>query len=102
MKAFGPGLEPTGCIVDRPAEFTIDTRGAGKGPLKLYAQVGCHWVLLGGCCWVPLSAGECRWVALGECCWVPWSTIEWVPLGAVGWMVFGAVGWVPLGAIGCH
>uniref|UniRef100_A0A8C5JGL2 Filamin C n=1 Tax=Junco hyemalis TaxID=40217 RepID=A0A8C5JGL2_JUNHY len=38
VKAFGPGLEPTGCIVDRPAEFTIDARGAGKGPLKLYAQ----------------------------------------------------------------
>ncbi|XP_054034987.1 filamin-C [Dryobates pubescens] len=38
VKAFGPGLEPNGCIVDRPAEFTIDTRGAGKGPLKLYAQ----------------------------------------------------------------
>ncbi|XP_062435512.1 filamin-C isoform X3 [Rhea pennata] len=38
VKAFGPGLEPTGCIVDKPAEFTIDTRGAGKGDLKLYAQ----------------------------------------------------------------
>ncbi|XP_053939478.1 filamin-C isoform X2 [Cuculus canorus] len=38
VKAFGPGLEPTGCIVEHPAEFTIDTRGAGKGPLKLYAQ----------------------------------------------------------------
>uniref|UniRef100_U3K7V6 Filamin C n=1 Tax=Ficedula albicollis TaxID=59894 RepID=U3K7V6_FICAL len=38
VKAFGPGLEPTGCIVDRPAEFTIDARAAGKGPLKLYAQ----------------------------------------------------------------
>ncbi|KAM9635004.1 filamin-C isoform 1-T1 [Morphnus guianensis] len=38
VKAFGPGLEPTGCIVERPAEFTIDTRGAGKGPLKIYAQ----------------------------------------------------------------
>ncbi|KAM6136829.1 filamin-C, partial [Pterocles gutturalis] len=38
VKAFGPGLEPSGCIVDRPAEFTIDARGAGKGPLKLYAQ----------------------------------------------------------------
>lgn len=42
MKAFGPGLEPTGCIVDRPAEFTIDARAAGKGDLKLYAQVGHH------------------------------------------------------------
>lgn len=40
MKAFGPGLEPTGCIVDKPAEFTIDARTAGKGDLKLYAQVG--------------------------------------------------------------
>lgn len=38
VKAFGPGLEPTGCIVDRPAEFTIDARAAGKGDLKLYAQ----------------------------------------------------------------
>lgn len=40
MKAFGPGLEPTGCIVDKPAEFTIDASAAGKGDLKLYAQVG--------------------------------------------------------------
>lgn len=40
VKAFGPGLEPTGCIVDKPAEFTIDARAAGKGDLNLYAQVG--------------------------------------------------------------
>ena len=39
MKAFGPGLEPTGCIVDKPA-VTIDARAAGKGDLNLYAQVG--------------------------------------------------------------
>uniref|UniRef100_A0A8C9JJW8 Filamin C n=1 Tax=Panthera tigris altaica TaxID=74533 RepID=A0A8C9JJW8_PANTA len=38
VKAFGPGLEPTGCIVDKPAEFTIDARAAGKGDLNLYAQ----------------------------------------------------------------
>ncbi|KAM8813690.1 filamin-C isoform 3-T3 [Rhynchonycteris naso] len=38
VKAFGPGLEPTGCIVDKPAEFTIDARTAGKGDLKFYAQ----------------------------------------------------------------
>uniref|UniRef100_A0A8D0CKU8 Filamin C n=2 Tax=Scleropages formosus TaxID=113540 RepID=A0A8D0CKU8_SCLFO len=30
VKAYGPGLEPTGCIVNRPAEFTIDARAAGK------------------------------------------------------------------------
>uniref|UniRef100_A0A8C9T6A5 Filamin C n=1 Tax=Scleropages formosus TaxID=113540 RepID=A0A8C9T6A5_SCLFO len=38
VKAYGPGLEPTGCIVNRPAEFTIDARAAGKGQLKIYAQ----------------------------------------------------------------
>ncbi|XP_061106615.1 filamin-C isoform X3 [Conger conger] len=38
VKAYGPGLEPTGCIVNKPAEFTIDARGAGKGQLKIYAQ----------------------------------------------------------------
>ncbi|XP_067833806.1 filamin-C-like, partial [Heptranchias perlo] len=39
VKAFGPGLEQTGCIVNKPAEFTIDARGAGKAELKIYAQV---------------------------------------------------------------
>ncbi|XP_058045833.1 filamin-C isoform X6 [Ahaetulla prasina] len=38
VKAFGPGLEPVGCIVNKPAEFTIDARGAGKAALKIYAQ----------------------------------------------------------------
>ncbi|XP_023668566.2 filamin-C isoform X9 [Paramormyrops kingsleyae] len=38
VKAYGPGLEPTGCIVNKSAEFTIDARRAGKGQLKIYAQ----------------------------------------------------------------
>ncbi|XP_034019746.1 filamin-C isoform X1 [Thalassophryne amazonica] len=38
VKCYGPGLEPTGCIVNKAAEFTIDTCGAGRGELKLYAQ----------------------------------------------------------------
>ncbi|XP_078091830.1 filamin-C isoform X3 [Mustelus asterias] len=38
VKAFGPGLEQTGCIVNKQAEFTIDARAAGKGELKIYAQ----------------------------------------------------------------
>ncbi|KAM3832299.1 LOW QUALITY PROTEIN: filamin-C [Vipera latastei] len=38
VKAFGPGLEPVGCIVNKAAEFTIDARGAGKAALKIYAQ----------------------------------------------------------------
>ncbi|XP_041442540.1 filamin-C isoform X2 [Xenopus laevis] len=38
VKAYGKGLEPTGCIVEHPAEFTIDARAAGTAELKIYAQ----------------------------------------------------------------
>ncbi|KAJ3612558.1 hypothetical protein NHX12_020829 [Muraenolepis orangiensis] len=38
VQCYGPGLEPTGCIVNKPANFTIDTRGGGRGELRLYAQ----------------------------------------------------------------
>ncbi|XP_015254890.1 PREDICTED: filamin-C-like [Cyprinodon variegatus] len=38
VKCFGPGLEPLGCIVNKPADFTIDTSEAGRGELRLYAQ----------------------------------------------------------------
>uniref|UniRef100_A0A4W4DUX8 Calponin-homology (CH) domain-containing protein n=1 Tax=Electrophorus electricus TaxID=8005 RepID=A0A4W4DUX8_ELEEL len=38
VRAFGPGLLPTGVIVNKPAEFTIDARQAGEGQLKIYAQ----------------------------------------------------------------
>lgn len=39
VKAYGPGLQPTGVTVNKPTEFTIDARMAGKGQLKIYAQV---------------------------------------------------------------
>uniref|UniRef100_A0A8C5F1J5 Filamin B n=1 Tax=Gopherus evgoodei TaxID=1825980 RepID=A0A8C5F1J5_9SAUR len=38
VKAYGPGLERTGCIVNNPADFTVETKGAGNAPLKIYAQ----------------------------------------------------------------
>ncbi|KAM9327227.1 filamin-B [Gastrophryne carolinensis] len=38
VKAYGPGLEKTGCIVNNPAEFFIDPTEAGTAPLKVYAQ----------------------------------------------------------------
>ncbi|XP_075900104.1 filamin-C-like isoform X3 [Nelusetta ayraudi] len=38
VRCYGAGLEPLGCIVNKPAHFTIDARRAGRGPLKLYAQ----------------------------------------------------------------
>ncbi|XP_062977412.1 filamin-B isoform X3 [Elgaria multicarinata webbii] len=40
VKAYGPGLERTGCIVNNPADFTVDAKEAGSAPLKLYAQDG--------------------------------------------------------------
>ncbi len=39
VKAFGPGLEPTGVTVNKSTQFTVDVRQAGKGSLKIYAQV---------------------------------------------------------------
>ncbi|XP_053890944.1 filamin-B isoform X4 [Malaclemys terrapin pileata] len=38
VKAYGPGLERTGCIVNNPADFTVETKEAGNAPLKIYAQ----------------------------------------------------------------
>lgn len=37
VKAYGPGLEPTGQIIDKPTEFTIETRNAGEAPLRVQA-----------------------------------------------------------------
>nr|XP_054595919.1 filamin-C isoform X3 [Nothobranchius furzeri] len=38
VRCYGPGLEPLGCIIHKPADFTIDTNEAGRGELKVYAQ----------------------------------------------------------------
>uniref|UniRef100_A0A8C5FXD9 Filamin B n=1 Tax=Gadus morhua TaxID=8049 RepID=A0A8C5FXD9_GADMO len=38
VKAYGPGLEKTGCIINQPAEFTVNGKDAGKGPLAIAAQ----------------------------------------------------------------
>uniref|UniRef100_A0A8B9HYD3 Filamin B n=1 Tax=Astyanax mexicanus TaxID=7994 RepID=A0A8B9HYD3_ASTMX len=35
---YGPGLEKSGCIINKPAEFTVEAKNAGKGPLKIIAQ----------------------------------------------------------------
>uniref|UniRef100_A0A5F9DSU4 Filamin B n=1 Tax=Oryctolagus cuniculus TaxID=9986 RepID=A0A5F9DSU4_RABIT len=40
VRAYGPGLEKSGCIVNNPAEFTVDPKDAGKAPLKIFAQDG--------------------------------------------------------------
>ncbi|MEQ2203804.1 hypothetical protein XENOCAPTIV_003895 [Xenoophorus captivus] len=51
VHAYGPGLETSGCQVDQLAEFTVEAEGAGKGPLKITAQVGgrnpnCSYIIL--------------------------------------------------------
>ncbi|KAF7207732.1 filamin-B isoform X1 [Nothobranchius furzeri] len=38
VRAYGPGLEKTGCLANQPAEFTVKAEGAGKGPLTVTAQ----------------------------------------------------------------
>ncbi|XP_062316592.1 filamin-B [Osmerus eperlanus] len=38
VQAYGPGLEKTGCVINKPAEFTVNAKDAGKGPLKIIAQ----------------------------------------------------------------
>uniref|UniRef100_A0A8C5JFX3 Filamin C n=1 Tax=Junco hyemalis TaxID=40217 RepID=A0A8C5JFX3_JUNHY len=98
VKAFGPGLEPTGCIVDRPAEFTIDARGL-QG---LLGGIGWCWVTLGGVehLWVLLNTAGFHLVLVGTlctagCCWAPLGH-PWEPLGSAECRR------APLGAIGCH
>ncbi len=39
VKVEGPGVSQTVCIVNLRTEFTVDTRRAGEGELKVYAQV---------------------------------------------------------------
>lgn len=31
---YGPGVEPTGPIMDAPANFTVETFSAGKGEIQ--------------------------------------------------------------------
>ncbi|KAA0707536.1 Filamin-B [Triplophysa tibetana] len=38
VRAYGPGLEKSGCIINKPAEFTVEAGDAGHGPLKILAQ----------------------------------------------------------------
>ncbi|XP_058619192.1 filamin-A isoform X2 [Onychostoma macrolepis] len=38
VKVEGPGVSQTGCIANLRTEFTVDTKRAGEGELKVYAQ----------------------------------------------------------------
>ena len=36
VRAYGPGIEPSGPVVGAPTHFTIETFGAGKGKVESY------------------------------------------------------------------
>ncbi|XP_055382224.1 filamin-A isoform X2 [Condylostylus longicornis] len=38
VKAFGPGLEKNGVVIDQPVSFTVDTSNAGSAPLEVFVQ----------------------------------------------------------------
>uniref|UniRef100_A0A673NFR8 Calponin-homology (CH) domain-containing protein n=1 Tax=Sinocyclocheilus rhinocerous TaxID=307959 RepID=A0A673NFR8_9TELE len=38
IRAYGPGLEKSGCVINKPAEFTVEAKDAGNGPLGIIAQ----------------------------------------------------------------
>jgi hypothetical protein len=35
VRAYGPGIEPTGPVVGAPANFTVETFSAGKGEVAI-------------------------------------------------------------------
>lgn len=72
MKARGPGLEKTGVAVNKPAEFTVDAKHAGKAPLRVQVQVGCL-PMLGAGVIGPLSLGADQQAA---CFCVPYRTMR--------------------------
>jgi len=37
VNAYGPGLESTGQLIDKPTEFTVETHNAGEAPLRVQA-----------------------------------------------------------------
>ena len=38
MRAYGPGIEPTGPIIGAPANFTVETFSAGKGNVEVFVE----------------------------------------------------------------
>jgi hypothetical protein len=38
VRAYGPGIEPTGPVVGAPANFTVETFSAGKGQVEVAVE----------------------------------------------------------------
>jgi hypothetical protein len=44
VRAYGPGLEPTGVVAKAPANFTVETFGAGDGDLTIRCGQSQEWL----------------------------------------------------------
>ena len=70
VRAYGPGLEPTGVVANAPANFTVETFGAGDGELAVDVtgpdgnKVPCEMIfnndrkLTYSCSYVPETEGD--------------------------------------------
>lgn len=38
VRAYGPGIEPTGPVIGAPANFTVETFSAGKGDVDVIVE----------------------------------------------------------------
>lgn len=38
VRVYGPGIEPTGPVVGAPANFTVETFSAGRGPVDVTVE----------------------------------------------------------------
>jgi filamin len=38
VRAYGPGIEPSGPVVGAPANFTVETFSAGKGKIEVTVE----------------------------------------------------------------
>jgi filamin len=46
VRAYGPGLEPVGVAAKAPANFTVETFGAGDGELSIrWSGLTCFFIL---------------------------------------------------------
>ncbi|XP_013390089.1 filamin-A-like, partial [Lingula anatina] len=96
VRAYGPGIEPTGNSVGAPARFTVETFSAGRGTVEVIilnpkgAQEPCEVVfnndrnLTYSCCYTPTMEGKYRVIVKFASKEIPKSPFEVSVEGAAG------------------
>ncbi|PVD25205.1 hypothetical protein C0Q70_15703 [Pomacea canaliculata] len=96
VRAYGPGLEPTGNQVGAPARFTVETFSAGKGALEVAVlnpkgvKEPCEMIfnsdrnMTYSCVYVPSMEGEYRVIIKFAVKEIPKSPFKVVVEGAAG------------------